>query len=112
MEWPQLASSEDVDKAIQTSHERPQVVLKHSTRCGVSSMAKGRLERSMPEVDLQNVDYHLVDVVGNRPVSDYLAKAVNVHHESPQLLVLQNGECVLDATHFDIDLREVADVLQ
>ncbi|HEY1005772.1 MAG TPA: monothiol bacilliredoxin BrxC family protein [Sphingobacteriaceae bacterium] len=34
-----------------------------------------------------------------------------VHHESPQLLLIQNGECILDQSHGDISVDEVNEVL-
>jgi bacillithiol system protein YtxJ len=34
-----------------------------------------------------------------------------VYHESPQILLITNGECVLDASHLDISVEEIREVL-
>lgn len=32
-----------------------------------------------------------------------------VHHESPQVLLIKNGECVYDESHSGIDMTEIVE---
>ena len=36
-----------------------------------------------------------------------LPKRFSVHHESPQVLLIRNGECTYDASHLDISVAEL-----
>ncbi|MGB2703578.1 MAG: monothiol bacilliredoxin BrxC family protein, partial [Chitinophagaceae bacterium] len=35
------------------------------------------------------------------------AEDLNVHHESPQVLLIQNGECVFDESHLVIRMQDI-----
>ena len=51
MKWNEL-TEENQNMAIrERSFQRPQVIFKHSTRCGISSVAKSRLEKWTPGED-------------------------------------------------------------
>ena len=54
-----------------------------------------------------DVDLWLIDVREGRDVSQALATRVGVHHESPQVLLVDRGEVVWHATHYRITAREV-----
>lgn len=69
-------------------------------------MAKNRMEQLSGN---DNAAFFLVDVVGNRPISMKIAEEYQVHHESPQALLIVNGECVYDESHNGILPGEVAD---
>ncbi len=65
------------------------VIYKHSPTCGWSALAFGEVRRfaeSHPHVPV-----YVVDVVGQRALSQRLAEALAVGHESPQAIVVQNG---------------------
>lgn len=105
MEWKTLESEKDFNNIIEQSKQKTQVIFKHSTRCSISSMAKGRLERSIvPE----GIDFHYLDLIANRNISNMVAEKLNVYHESPQILVIKNGECVFDESHNAISMDEIA----
>ena len=81
------------------------VIFKHSTRCSISSMAKNRLER-VPAPD--HIRFYYLDLIRYRSVSNKVAELFQVWHESPQVLLLKNGECVYDESHNAIDMNELA----
>lgn len=73
------------------------VIYKHSPLCGLSSIAAGEVARfreRSPETPV-----YLVDVIRSRAVSRAVESRVGVRHESPQVLVLRDGEVVWDASH-------------
>ncbi|MBK9384079.1 MAG: bacillithiol system redox-active protein YtxJ [Planctomycetes bacterium] len=76
------------------------VFFKHSTRCPVSTSAE---ERVSDYVRQHGAVIHLVDVLRSRPLSNLLAERLRVRHESPQLLIVQNGRCLAHASHDGID---------
>lgn len=110
MDWIPVRSNADVEKLVAASQGKPQVLFKHSTRCNISAMAKARFERALSAAPLP-ADLHLLRVVEDRPVSQFAADFLRVHHESPQLIVLHHQEVVLDQSHLDITLEEVQEVL-
>ena len=104
MNWIELANAQQLEELKQKSNERPQVIFKHSTRCSISSMAKGRLDRSeVPD----GADFHYLDLISHRNISSKIADDFKVHHESPQVLVIKNGECVFDESHYGIDMEDI-----
>ena len=57
------------------------------------------------------LDAYYLDVLAFRPVSLYVADEFQVHHESPQILLVVDGVCVYDASQLDITIEEVQEAL-
>jgi bacillithiol system protein YtxJ len=55
-----------------------------------------------------HVPAYLVDVRAHRPVSQQIAVRSGVEHESPQIIVLQRGAVVWNASHDDITAEALA----
>lgn len=105
--WIHLKSIEELDKAIERSHEKAVVLFKHSTRCSISSMALHRLERAWDFPEGEGPEMYFLDLIAFRPVSNAIAEKLKVHHESPQLILVKNGEAVYDASHNYISMEEL-----
>lgn len=104
MTWKNLHSISQLDEIKALSHSKPQVIFKHSTRCSISHMAKGRLDRSdMPK----GIDFYYLDLIEFRSISNAVAERFAVHHESPQILLIINGECTYEETHNGIRMEEI-----
>ncbi|WP_371416355.1 bacillithiol system redox-active protein YtxJ [Pedobacter sp. L105] len=86
------------------------LIFKHSTRCSVSMMAKKRFELDW-EVIPEGTNLFFLDLISHRAISAQIAETFQVHHESPQILLIKDGSCVLDASHSDISADEVAEVI-
>ena len=97
MDWEKIDSLEQLNDLIEKSLERPQLIFKHSSRCSISSMALNRLKSGIETIDL-----HIVDVIGNREVSNLISQKFDIIHQSPQILLIFNQECIYDASHFNI----------
>lgn len=104
MNWIELKSNNQIKEIIEKSKSRPQVIFKHSTRCSISAMAKGRLERSLVP---NNADFYFLDLITYRNISNLVSSEFDVFHESPQILVIKNGECVYDESHGSITMDEI-----
>lgn len=106
MNWIPLTSEEQLRQIKEKSATVPQVIFKHSTRCSISSMVLNRLERSDAPA---SIDFYYLDLIANRNLSNQVAELFSVHHESPQVLVIRNGECVYDESHMGISMDELAE---
>lgn len=104
MDWIELTSPSQLTEIKERSKNKPQVIFKHSTRCSISGVAKNRLERGdSPE----NVDFYFLDLIKNRDISNKIAEEFSVYHESPQVLVIKNGECIYDESHSGINMIDI-----
>jgi len=104
MNWIPLENTDELEEIISKSGQRPQVIFKHSTRCSVSSLVKNRLERSeAPE----EIDFYYLNLIKFRDLSNQIATKFDVHHESPQVLLIKNGECIYAEDHSAIAMDEI-----
>ena len=103
--WKTMSAERQIAEIVELSHEKPQLIFKHSTRCSISSMAKSRLER---EWNLENLEPWYLDLIAFRNISNAIASQLGVHHESPQAIVLKDGVVVYDASHNSISVSEIA----
>jgi bacillithiol system protein YtxJ len=108
--WIQLNDINFLDKIKEESKTKPQVIFKHSTRCSISSMALNRFESDF-DLIADKVDAHYFDLIAFREISNEIAHKFNVFHQSPQILLIKNGECVYDASHNSIRVEEVSNSL-
>jgi bacillithiol system protein YtxJ len=86
MNWTPLDSANQIDE------------IKHSTRCSISMMAKRRFEMDMDKLPA-DMPLYFLDLIKYRELSSQVAQDFQVHHESPQMLLIKNGECILDQSH-------------
>ena len=104
MDWISLTSSSQLADIIEKSKHQPQLIFKHSTRCSISSMAKNRLERTTPP---ENIDFYYLDLISYRELSTKIAEDFDVFHESPQVILIKNGECSYDESHSGINMDDI-----
>ena len=93
---------------LAASFERPVYLLKHSASCLIS--ARGR-RAFLKLADMDSLDLYMVVVQQARDVSTYLADVLNVRHETPQAILIRDGEALSTSSHFSITpdaLREAA----
>ncbi len=106
--WLTLDTKEGLQELIAASHNQPQAIFKHSTRCSISSMAKNRLDRAgKPD----GITLYYLDLLKHRELSNDVADVFGVMHESPQILLIKNGECIYDESHSGISMGELSEQL-
>lgn len=106
--WIPLTSLEQIKQIKIQSKNEPIAIFKHSTRCGISSMVIKRFVSSFDE-GLKDFKVYYLDLLNYREVSNEIGYEFQVLHQSPQLLVIKNGEAIAHASHYDIaqiDLRK------
>ncbi len=108
MNWQALDDMEQLESIKAASFNKPQVIFKHSTTCSISRMALDRFERAAAP---ENVDFHYLDLLKYRPISAAIAEKFQVFHESPQVLLIKQGECIYDESHYGIMMDELISFL-
>jgi bacillithiol system protein YtxJ len=108
MNWQPINSIEQLEQIKAASYSTPQVIFKHSTTCSISRMALDRFERAEAPV---NVDFHYLDLLNFRAISNEIATFFQVHHESPQVILIKDGECIYDESHYGIMMDELISFL-
>lgn len=104
--WEDLTTIEDLDRAEKESFEKKVVLFKHSTRCFISKTVLRNFERQMSD-DKKDVKFYFLDLIKHRDISNEIENRFGVTHQSPQLLVLENGKAIKNASHQSIDLSLV-----
>ena len=107
MNWHTLNSVNQLNQIDQDSQNTPVMLLKHSTRCSISSAALSRLERNWQDSDNQKLQPYYLDLLQHRDISNAIATHYGIEHQSPQVLVIKGGKCVYSATHFDINYKDI-----
>ena len=89
-----------LERLFTDSFERPVVLLKHSTSCGISSGV-------YREVSQVGGDVNVVVVQTHRELSNSISHRTGIRHESPQAIVLVDGQAVYHASHYDIEAEHI-----
>lgn len=106
IDWVPFQEPEQLSQLIKKSHEKPQVIYKHSTRCGVSAMALSNLHQVDSEV-AEKADFHFLNVISHRTLSQHVSEELRVRHESPQLLIIQKGALVWSGSHYQVSASAI-----
>ena len=108
MNWTMLESSEQIEEI----KRKPgySIIFKHSTRCSISMMVKKRFEMDREKLP-EYVSLYFLDLIKYRDLSNQIASVFNVYHESPQLLLIKDGECLLDLSHGEVSVDEALAVI-
>ncbi|MBC7566920.1 MAG: bacillithiol system redox-active protein YtxJ [Pedobacter sp.] len=108
MQWEYITDLDQINNI--KKQEGYSLIFKHSTRCSVSMMAKRRFEMDWEAIP-EDTSLYFLDLIKYRPISAQIAETFQVQHESPQILLIKDGNCVLDASHSDISAEEIAEVI-
>jgi bacillithiol system protein YtxJ len=96
-----VADRADLDRLFAESDEEPVILYKHDFACGISANAYRELAAVPGEVSL-------IDVERQKGLAAEVAHRTGIEHESPQVIVLRNGQPVYAASLWDISGEEVA----
>jgi bacillithiol system protein YtxJ len=98
-----------LDELVARSHDTPVVLFKHSTTCPISARAHHQMEKLPADVAAQ---ISLVVVQRAGELSRRVAEQTGIRHESPQAIILRNGQAVWSASHFDITAEAVTQAVR
>lgn len=95
-----LDTLDALDEALARAADEPVVIYKHSTACPISHQARQRMEAlAGPEAP----PVYEVVVQRAREVSNAVAERLDVRHETPQVLLVQDGAVRHHASHGRVD---------
>ena len=89
--------------------EGPAIIYKHSDRCPMCFRARREIEkfsRGRPEVPVLKID-----VIGNRRLSNLVAERFGIRHESPQAILVRDGQVTWDASHLSVTAARLEEAL-
>ena len=104
--WANLETLEQLEEIKKLSFERPIVIFKHSTRCSISRMAWNQFQKHY-NISSDNMEVYYLDLIEFRPISNAIADDFEVQHQSPQILVIKDGVSIFNASHEDIDAKDL-----
>ncbi|MFT6055130.1 MAG: bacillithiol system protein YtxJ [Roseivirga sp.] len=106
IQWVSLTDINQLNELVEESKTQTVFIYKHSTRCSISSMAMNRLQREWTEEGNKVKAYYL-DLIQYRNISNAIAEKFGVYHESPQVIVIKNGEVVHNDSHMGISFEGI-----
>ena len=107
----ELNTINELDNAIEESHQRPVLLFKHSIYCGISERAFEQFNSYLTNAD-PRVSYKLIIVQTDREVSDEIATRFQIEHESPQAILIRNGREVWSESHRAITVSSLNDAIK
>jgi bacillithiol system protein YtxJ len=108
--WIDLTSLDQFLEIKEQSKIIPVVIFKHSTRCVISRMVLREFESSFDK-DGKSVALYFLDLLSYRENSNQVGEIFQVFHQSPQLLVIKNGEAIYHASHNEIKADAIKDII-
>lgn len=104
MHWIHLTDESQLQKIIVRSQEKPQVIFKYSSHCHLSEVVFQRLQKKCcPE----RIDFYFLDLIVHESISKKVTETFHVIHQSPQILLIRDGECVFEEGHSEISLEGI-----
>jgi bacillithiol system protein YtxJ len=107
MSWTELRTDSQLEQIHHESKTKSILIFKHSSRCSISKMALDRLERKWKPEETSHIKPYFLDLLSYRETSSNVSRQFDVEHESPQVLIIENGQSVSDWSHFDIDYDKI-----
>lgn len=104
--WKYIESEEDLKKAIENSFNQKIAIFKHSTSCFISKTVLKNFEKEIENAD-QKPELYFLDLLAHRAISNKIASDLEIRHESPQLLVIENGKVINSASHQHISADQI-----
>lgn len=106
----ELSAPDQFDEILETSARCPVFLFKHSTACGTSSAAWREFQQWA--AGEPRAEFWRVLAIERRELCLYLEQQTGVRHESPQVLLFQNGKVVWHQSHWRITVQALRQALE
>jgi len=104
--WRHFSNEKNFEARLEESKSLPLLLFKHSPRCGISFDIKSKVDTKLEQLS-QKYDCYLVDVISERVLSQHIAKESGVMHQSPQLIIFDQGNVLYHSSHYGINLSQI-----
>ena len=108
--WKNIESEAHFFEILENSVNRPQIIFKHSTTCGVSGHAEMKLIDGTDQL-IAHADFSYLDLLQFRSISNLIASELRVTHQSPQIILVINKQPVYTVTHNAIDVKKILNAI-
>lgn len=106
MNWINLERLEQIDEIMEKSNQVTCLIFKHSTSCNMSAMAKFKLEEDWGFNETELVPF-MVDILQYKTISNAISERFQEYHQSPQVLLIKEGESFYEESHLDISVEDI-----
>jgi len=106
-EWFNLTKESQLDEIVKESEGKTVLIFKHSTSCSISNMSLNRFTRGWEQEYSDKLKPYYLDLLSFRNVSNAVADRFGVHHQSPQVVLIKNGNVVHEASHMAISFDAI-----
>lgn len=100
--WLLLTEEEQLKQIKEASKAKPQLIFKHSTRCGISRMVLSQFEKEFSLTE-KEIDIYYLDLLNYRTISNTIAAVFELVHQSPQVLIIKNEVLIAHDSHSGIN---------
>ncbi len=108
--WIPLTSIDQLEEIAEKSNQKPQLIFKHSTSCGISRMVIRTFQGTF-NIPFDEVDIYYLDLHAYREVSNETGYRFQVIHQSPQVILVKNGIAVANASHGSISDTDFSELI-
>lgn len=106
-----ITTKEELDQLFLDSATKPAFVFKHSTICPASTRALNSYQAFVAEARTAEFFFAGLMIRDHRDLSNELAQRTGVKHESPQVLLIIDGQAVWHDSHFEITEEKLRQVV-
>ncbi|MBC6998735.1 bacillithiol system redox-active protein YtxJ [Cytophaga sp. FL35] len=96
--WIPLTDENQLEEIKSKSNSKAQFIFKHSTTCGISRMTLNMFTQNYALKE-EEADFYFLDLHQNRNVSNLVSEIFQIRHESPQLLIIKEGQVIMHDSH-------------
>ena len=107
MTWENLENLTQLEDIKKESEQKSILIFKHSTSCSISGMALDRLKRNWNEKETSHIKPYYLDLLSFREISNMVATEFDVEHQSPQIILVKNGEATYFTSHMGISYKDI-----
>jgi bacillithiol system protein YtxJ len=104
--WRILTDLGQLNEIIELSHQQSVLIFKHSTRCSISRFALKNFENDYDFLNEELQSYFL-DLLEYRSISNEIANRFKIIHQSPQILLIKEGNCIYHQSHDGIAISSL-----
>lgn len=87
------------------------VIFIHNTTCPISKRVRSKFEQDANLLTGVQ-DVYFLDLLAHQNISDEIAEDFKVKHQSPQLLLIKDGECIYNEALYDISAMATAEAVK
>lgn len=100
-----------LEHAMANAGNKSLLIFKHSSTCPISARAHREVDKFLASEALGETPIYAVVVQHARDVSDAVAAKTGIRHETPQILLIREGQCVWHTSHRSITLEALQEVI-